>query len=76
MGIVGDNVDDIFERLLQAADGDAKAASHGIVYLDEFDKLASKQNDRSDVGGCVLRSQGRPGCPALTRACARAVVEQ
>jgi ATP-dependent Clp protease ATP-binding subunit ClpX len=39
-GYVGDDVESVLQRLLEAADGDVTAAQWGIVYIDEIDKLA------------------------------------
>lgn len=53
-GYVGDDVENILVRLLQAADGDIKKAERGIVYIDEIDKIARKGENRSitrDVSG-------------------------
>lgn len=53
-GYVGDDVETIIQRLLQAADGDVAAAERGIVFLDEVDKLASAKAGPSvtrDVSG-------------------------
>jgi ATP-dependent Clp protease ATP-binding subunit ClpX len=41
-GYVGDDVESILVRLLQAADGDVERAQQGIVYIDEIDKIARK----------------------------------
>lgn len=41
-GYVGDDVDTIISRLLEAADGDVQQAQAGIVYIDEIDKLAKR----------------------------------
>jgi ATP-dependent Clp protease ATP-binding subunit ClpX len=41
-GYVGDDVESILVRLLQAADGDVERAQRGIVYIDEIDKIARK----------------------------------
>lgn len=53
-GYVGEDVDSIISRLLQAADMDAEAAEHGIIFLDEIDKIARKSSNPSitrDVSG-------------------------
>ena len=53
-GYVGEDVESILSRLLQAADYDAKAAEKGIVFIDEIDKIARKGDNPSitrDVSG-------------------------
>ncbi|MGN0834978.1 MAG: ATP-dependent Clp protease ATP-binding subunit ClpX [Candidatus Spyradosoma sp.] len=53
-GYVGDDVENILVRLLQAADGDVKRAETGIVYVDEIDKIGRKGDSASltrDVSG-------------------------
>jgi endopeptidase Clp ATP-binding regulatory subunit ClpX len=41
-GYVGEDVENILLKLIQAADGDAEAAQRGIVYIDEIDKLRAR----------------------------------
>lgn len=53
-GYVGEDVESILSRLLQAANYDVTAAERGIVFIDEVDKLARKDSNPSitrDVGG-------------------------
>ncbi|MBP3775026.1 MAG: ATP-dependent Clp protease ATP-binding subunit ClpX [Bacteroidaceae bacterium] len=53
-GYVGEDVESILSRLLQAADFDVEQAQRGIVFIDEIDKIARKQDNPSitrDVGG-------------------------
>ncbi len=53
-GYVGDDVENVLLRLIQAADFDIKAAERGIIYIDEIDKIARKSENTSltrDVSG-------------------------
>jgi ATP-dependent Clp protease ATP-binding subunit ClpX len=48
-GYVGGNVEDILTQLLMAADGELEEAERGIVFIDEFDKLARANSADKDV---------------------------
>ncbi len=53
-GYVGEDVENILLRLIQAADFDVERAEHGIIYIDEIDKISRKGENRSitrDVSG-------------------------
>ncbi len=53
-GYVGEDVENILLKLIQEADGDIKKAEHGIIYIDEIDKIGRKGENASitrDVSG-------------------------
>ena len=56
-GYVGEDIESILTRLLQAADYNVEAAEKGIVFIDEIDKIARKSDNPSitrDVSGEVV----------------------
>lgn len=51
-GYIGDDVESVLSKLLAAADNDVEKAEHGIIFIDEIDKIAKKRNTNSrDVSG-------------------------
>jgi ATP-dependent Clp protease ATP-binding subunit ClpX len=48
-GYVGEDVENILLRLIQAADGDIALAERGIIYIDEIDKIARKTHDNPSI---------------------------
>ncbi len=48
-GYVGDDVETILQRLLQAADGNIERAQRGIIYIDEIDKIARKTGENTSI---------------------------
>lgn len=48
-GYVGDDVETVLQRLIQAADGDVARAQQGIVYIDEIDKIARKSGENTSI---------------------------
>ena len=78
-GYVGEDVENIVAKLVQAAGGDIERAQKGIIYLDEIDKIARKSENPSitrDVSGEVFSrlfssSLKAPLRPCRSRAVAR-----
>ena len=51
-GYIGDDVESVLSKLLAAADNDVEKAEHGIIFIDEIDKIAKKQSTTNrDVSG-------------------------
>ncbi len=51
-GYIGDDIESVVSKLLQAADNDVERAERGIIFIDEIDKIAKKKNTTSrDVSG-------------------------
>ena len=51
-GYIGDDIESVVSKLLAAADNDVEKAEHGIIFIDEIDKIAKKKNTNSrDVSG-------------------------
>jgi ATP-dependent Clp protease ATP-binding subunit ClpX len=69
-GYVGDDVENVITRLLQAANGDVKKAQQGIIFIDEIDKISRMSENRSitrDVSGEGVQ-------PALLKIIERSVI--
>ena len=52
-GYVGEDVENILLRLIQAADYDIERAERGIIYIDEIDKIARKSENTFHYPRCV-----------------------
>ncbi len=51
-GYIGDDIESVLSKLLAAADNDVERAEHGIIFIDEIDKIAKKRNTHQrDVSG-------------------------
>ena len=51
-GYIGDDIESVVSKLLAAADNDVERAEHGIIFIDEIDKIAKKKNtNQRDVSG-------------------------
>ena len=51
-GYIGDDIESVVSKLLAAADNDVDRAEHGIIFIDEIDKIAKKKNtSQRDVSG-------------------------
>ena len=51
-GYIGDDIESVVSKLLAAADNDVERAEHGIIFIDDIDKIAKKKNtNQRDVSG-------------------------
>ena len=58
-GYVGEDVENIILKLLQAADYDVERAERGIVYIDEIDKISRKSDSPSSTRACLAKACSR-----------------
>ena len=48
-GYIGDDIESVVSKLLAAADNDVERAEHGIIFIDEIDKIAKKKNTNYQI---------------------------
>lgn len=48
-GYIGDDIESVVSKLLAAADNDVERAEHGIIFIDEIDKIAKKKETSKPV---------------------------
>ena len=53
-GYIGDDIESVVSKLLAAADNDVEKAEHGIIFIDEIDKIAKKKETRRGMASAVL----------------------
>lgn len=57
-GYIGDDIESVVSKLLAAADNDVERAEHGIIFIDEIDKIAKKKNmNTRDVSGEAVQQE-------------------
>ncbi|MDO4326524.1 MAG: ATP-dependent Clp protease ATP-binding subunit ClpX [bacterium] len=57
-GYIGDDIESVVSKLLAAADNDVEKAEHGIIFIDEIDKIAKKKNmNTRDVSGEAVQQE-------------------
>ena len=55
-GYIGDDIESVVSKLLAAADNDVERAEHGIIFIDEIDKIAKKRNTNTFIKGMTEKS--------------------
>ena len=58
-GYVGEDVENILLKVIQAADGDIERAEHGIIYIDEIDKITRKSENPSITRDVSVKAYSR-----------------
>ena len=70
-GYVGEDVENILLKVIQAADGDIERAEHGIIYIDEIDKITrnavTQANDYLTNGTTGLEEKQLVDCVVITK---------
>jgi len=54
-GYIGDDIESVVSKLLAAADNDVEKAEHGIIFIDEIDKIAKKKNGNGSADNCEYK---------------------
>ena len=57
-GYIGDDIESVVSKLLAAADNDVEKAEHGIIFIDEIDKIAKKKNNQPERCQRRIRTAG------------------
>ncbi len=57
-GYIGDDIESVVSKLLAAADNDVEKAQHGIIFIDEIDKIAKRKRLEAEMSVESLFSKG------------------